>query len=228
MWAGRMARIFRHRQPKGSGPATPGLNGPPHNTFGSRGLPGGESRRGPEHAVEAGTSEDVYDTAPRGPHEKAKAGSPEPQSPAVITRPSPPRLSRGPRDQRSRRTTSQGFHPAERPPIRWLKGTNGAPSSCSDVDQVGKAGSPVGREPRGDRALVVVRVRESRTHGEGGQVALVRSGGGPRDAEGRPRDARALESRMRGDMPVRFGERGVETGHGEASEAPADERAGNR
>ena len=28
--------------------------------------------------------------------------------------------------------------------------------------------------------------------------------------------------------PVRFDERGVETGHGEASEAPADERAGNR
>src|SRR4051812_22913896 len=27
--------------------------------------------------------------------------------------------------------------------------------------------------------------------------------------------------------PVRFDERGVETGHGEASEAPADERAGN-
>jgi hypothetical protein len=28
--------------------------------------------------------------------------------------------------------------------------------------------------------------------------------------------------------PVRFDERGVETGHGEASEAPATERAGNR
>jgi hypothetical protein len=28
--------------------------------------------------------------------------------------------------------------------------------------------------------------------------------------------------------PVRFDERGVETGHDEASEAPADERAGNR
>ena len=28
--------------------------------------------------------------------------------------------------------------------------------------------------------------------------------------------------------PVRFDERGVETGHGKASEAPANERAGNR
>ena len=33
-------------------------------------------------------------------------------------------------------------------------------------------GSPVGREPYGDGALVVVRGRESRLHGEGGQVSV--------------------------------------------------------
>ena len=32
-------------------------------------------------------------------------------------------------------------------------------------------GSPNGREPHGDRAPVVVRSRESRLHGEGGQVS---------------------------------------------------------
>jgi len=32
-------------------------------------------------------------------------------------------------------------------------------------------GSPTGREPYGDGALVVVRGRESRLHGEGGQVS---------------------------------------------------------
>ena len=32
-------------------------------------------------------------------------------------------------------------------------------------------GSPTGREPHGDGALVVVRGRESRPHGEGGQVS---------------------------------------------------------
>ena len=31
-----------------------------------------------------------------------------------------------------------------------------------------------------------------------------------------------------GNAPVRFDERGVETEHGEASEAPAAERAGHR
>ena len=31
-----------------------------------------------------------------------------------------------------------------------------------------------------------------------------------------------------GNPPVRFDERGVETKHGQVSEAPADERAGNR
>jgi hypothetical protein len=44
----------------------------------------------------------------------------------------------------------------------------------------------------------------------------------------RPPDPGPLESRMLGNLPVRFGERGVETGHGWALEAPADERAGNR
>jgi hypothetical protein len=39
--------------------------------------------------------------------------------------------------------------------------------------------------------------------------------------------AGSLESRMLGNLPVRFGARGVETGQGEAIEAPATERAGN-
>ena len=48
------------------------------------------------------------------------------------------------------------------------------------------AGSPTGREPYGDGAPIVVRVRESRTHGEGGQVISTpraREVLGMRDAE---------------------------------------------
>ena len=44
-------------------------------------------------------------------------------------------------------------------------------------------GSPTGREPHGDGALVVVRGRESRPHGEGGQVSNDRQNvRGTRDA----------------------------------------------
>ena len=79
---------------------------PPAGRTGSEGYlwandsPGGESPRGPQHAVEAGTPEDVYGAAPRDPHDRAKAGWLESQSPAVTTRPSLPRLLRGPRDTR--------------------------------------------------------------------------------------------------------------------------------
>ena len=86
---------------------------PPAGRTGSEGYlwandsPGGESPRGPQHAVEAGTPEDVYGAAPRDPHDRAKAGWLESQSPAVTTRPSLPRLLRGPRDTRFRQTTSE-------------------------------------------------------------------------------------------------------------------------
>ena len=44
-------------------------------------------------------------------------------------------------------------------------------------------GSPTGREPYGDGALVVVRGRENRLHGEGGQVSNDRQHArGARDA----------------------------------------------
>jgi hypothetical protein len=47
----------------------------------------------------------------------------------------------------------------------------------------GNMGSPKGREPYGDGALVVVRGRESRPHGEGGQVSNDRQHArGARDA----------------------------------------------
>ena len=49
-------------------------------------------------------------------------------------------------------------------------GMSGRPNPCSDVRWQENSGSPTGREPYGDGVLVVVGVRESRTHGEGGQV----------------------------------------------------------
>jgi hypothetical protein len=39
-----------------------------------------------------------------------------------------------------------------------------------NVNRAGTAGSPTGREPYGDGVPIVVRERESRLHGEGGQV----------------------------------------------------------
>ena len=48
--------------------------------------------------------------------------------------------------------------------------TNGRPNPCSDVLIQRTARSPNGREPQGDGASIVARVRENRTHGEGGQV----------------------------------------------------------
>ena len=50
------------------------------------------------------------------------------------------------------------------------KGMSGRPTSRSDVSLWCSAGSPKGREAHGDGAPIVVRGRESRPHGEGGQV----------------------------------------------------------
>src|SRR6266542_890415 len=55
--------------------------------------------------------------------------------------------------------------------MRAFKGTNGPPTSRSDVRHAENEGSPTGREPYGDGAPVLVRDRESRPHGEGGQVS---------------------------------------------------------
>jgi hypothetical protein len=49
-------------------------------------------------------------------------------------------------------------------------GMSGRPKPCSDVRPRRNARSPTGREPQGDGVLGVVGVRESRTHGEGGQA----------------------------------------------------------
>ena len=51
---------------------------------------------------------------------------------------------------------------------------SGRPQSRSDVRRPRNARSPKGREPHGDGDPIVVRVRESRIHGEGGQVIRCR------------------------------------------------------
>jgi hypothetical protein len=52
-----------------------------------------------------------------------------------------------------------------------FKGMSGEPKGRYHEQPARTAGSPTGREPYGDGALVVVRGRESRPHGEGGQVS---------------------------------------------------------
>jgi hypothetical protein len=173
-----------------------------------------------------GPPEGAYGAAPRGPHETVKAGSLEPPPPAVTTRPSPPRSRARPPGPRGLAKRPRGLPPGGRPPVRWLTGANGAPTSCSDVVRVGKAGSPSGRGPEGDRALVVVRGRESRPHGDGGQAARAGRGEGCQMQRDRPPGPAPPESRMLGNLPVGFGERGGGTGHGLAPKAPVTERAG--
>jgi len=55
----------------------------------------------------------------------------------------------------------------------YLKGTERSTYSALGRRLCENVGWPTGREPYGHRALVVVRGRESRPHGEGGQVSSI-------------------------------------------------------
>ena len=62
---------------------------------------------------------------------------------------------------------------------------NGRPNPFSDVQRRGNSRSPNGCEPRGDGDPIVVRGRENRPHGEGGQVVRWRQARGTRDEKRR-------------------------------------------
>jgi hypothetical protein len=62
------------------------------------------------------------------------------------------------------------------------KDTKWAPIADLNVNQARNAGSPTGREPYGDGAPIVVRGRENRPHGEGGQVSRTSNRRGTCDA----------------------------------------------
>ena len=114
----------------------------------------------------------------------AKARLPEPQSPSVqIATPGRMRLVTGSdrfcsgwcvafaaRSDRSAATSGV------------LKGMSGEPKGLSGQPSR-TTGSPHGREPHGDRALIVVSGRESRLQGEGGQVSEGNRLTGVRDAQ---------------------------------------------
>ena len=154
---------------------------------------------------------------PQDPRGRVRAKLPEVQS---------RRLYHGPADIAPGETRAPAFilHP---PPDRALalcvgQGTSAIGATGNEPDKRRtdhlpharhvtrpvSAGSPNGREPQGDRVPIVVRGRESRPHGEGGQVARCRR------REGREmRNAATafgitsmlLESRMMRKYPVRFG-----------------------
>jgi|GEM_PF-2531629 len=69
-----------------------------------------------------------------------------------------------------------------RMPTRHFKGAKGEPNPTYYVQLARNAGSSKGREPYGDGAPIVVRGRESRLHGEGGQVLVEFNIEGVRDA----------------------------------------------
>lgn len=73
-----------------------------------------------------------------------------------------------------------------RMPTRHFKEANGEPNPTYHVQLARNAGSPTGRESYGDGALIVVRGRENRLHGEGGQVFAESNMTGVRDAHNSP------------------------------------------
>lgn len=102
----------------------------------------------------------------------ARARLPEPQSPSVqIATPGRMRLITGcDRFCRGWCVAASARSDRSATTMREFKGMNGGPKGLSGQPSR-TAGSPNGREPHGDRALVVVSGRESRLQGEGGQVS---------------------------------------------------------
>jgi hypothetical protein len=112
------------------------------------------------------SSEDVYDAVLQDPCDKARATLPELQTPARELH-----LPRLQRLQRGHRYTADQLSPSESSG-RWamgnqpipgtvpVKGSNGAPTSRSDVYCFGNAGWPTGRESYGHGAPVVVGGRK--------------------------------------------------------------------
>ena len=143
------------------------------------------------------SSEDVYDVVLQDPRDKARATLPEPQTPAREGH-----LPRLQRLQRGHRYTTDHVSPSE-PSGRWamgnqpiqrtaqVKGSNGAPTSRSDVYRSGNAGWPTGRESYGHGAPIVV----------GG-----RKGSDPPSTTGKPatgrRGSRRKPARVRGATPT--------------------------
>ena len=111
-------------------------------------------------------SEDVYDVVLRGPRDRARAALPEPQTPAREEH-----LPRLQRLQRGHQHPMESLSPSV--PSGWwamdnqsipetaqVKGSNGAPTSRSDVYRSGNAGWPTGRESYGHGAPIVVGGRK--------------------------------------------------------------------
>ena len=65
---------------------------------------------------------------------------------------------------------------------QWPKGYEMATYTILNVTQARNAGLPTGQEPYGNGVPIVVRRRESRPHGEGGQVRRMGVRGGTCDA----------------------------------------------
>ena len=96
--------------------------------------------------------------------------------------------------------------PSRHAPGDWvgltdLKVTNRAPATVLDVVRARNAGTPTGGDPQGDGVPVVVRGRESRPHGEGGQVSEIATRKGMRNADNRYRADYRQGMRVRCDGP---------------------------
>ncbi|CAA9237597.1 MAG: hypothetical protein AVDCRST_MAG93-1165 [uncultured Chloroflexia bacterium] len=124
-------------------------------------------------AVKQGTPEDVYGVVLQDPRAMVRAPLPEPQWPAMQAYiPRRQRLWRGHHDMVTKSSLPKPCR-GERWLMKPLKGTNEAPTACSDVVQRGKAGWPTGGDPYGHGVAVVVRTGESPVHGEGRQVVSI-------------------------------------------------------
>jgi len=152
---------------RGSGRKTPG----------STAYPEAKAAWGHQHACRAGgVPKACRAAAPRDPRDRVIAALREPQLPAVPARLPDTTHDAGP-PAYGAVSHDTGKLPA------WGAATHEIAQGGERGTLValarplfGSAGSPEGREPYGDGASVVVRGRESRPHGEGGQVAQVARG----------------------------------------------------
>lgn len=120
--------------------------------------------------VKADFGETAEPEVGRGPDGTVKATLPEPQHP--LGKHEPPGLAviaRCPTMVVMSQLTTKHI-PGAKITVSDLKDANEAPTAVLNVTHDWNAGLPTGREPYGNGAPIVVRGRESRPHGEGGQV----------------------------------------------------------
>ncbi len=124
--------------------------------------------------IKQATPEDVEVVGLQDPRDMVRGTRPEPHVPAMQCHSSRYTVYRGTIDIGRGRIGRLNLWGDGRCRTKALKEPNAAPTSRSDVEHSGNAGSPTARESYGAGAIVGVRAEESSAHGEGWQVVVRR------------------------------------------------------